>query len=133
MKVIHYIGINSAIRSAGILSAVLLFILSSFTIIPLVHHTDSTEAATGTAQESTLSLDITNATASVDLTVASTNGTFASGSVSNEASFSVTTNNYTGYTLSISASVRPVWVPRMATIATSAIQYDAYSSSCYLA
>ena len=104
MKVIHYIGINSAIRSAGILSVLLFSVLSGLTFLPLSFHTDTTEAAPGTATESTITLDVTNNTASVDLTVSSTNGTFATSTTNNEASFSVTTNNYTGYTLSISAA-----------------------------
>ncbi|MBO7657520.1 hypothetical protein J6S55_02685, partial [Candidatus Saccharibacteria bacterium] len=64
------------------------------------------EAAPGTATASTSSITMTSTTntASVNLLPTDSNGTFASSSASELASFDVATNNYTGYTLSISAS-----------------------------
>ena len=53
------------------------------------------------ATNSTLSLSIDNNTLSVDVMPTSTNGTFVK---SDNSTISVTTNNYSGYTLSIAAS-----------------------------
>ena len=103
MKVIHFIGINRKFRIAGFLSAFLLVTLCGLTFLPVSFQDEHAEAATGTAAESTISLDVANSVASVDLTVNSSNGTFATSASNDEASFSVVTNNYTGYTLSISA------------------------------
>ena len=102
MKVIHFIGINRKIRIAGFLSAFLLVVLSSLTILPISFRQDSVEAA-GSA-DSTLSIDITNSTATANLNISSPDGTFASSAESEKASFGVTTNNTSGYTLSITAS-----------------------------
>ena len=103
MKVIQHIKFYRSIRIAGFLSVFLFTMLSGLTILPLVYHADTSEAAPGTATESTITLDVTNNTASVDLNVNSANGTFAASASGDEASFSVITDNYTGYTLSISA------------------------------
>ena len=103
MKVIHFISINKNFRIAGFLSAFLLVTLCGLTFLPVSFQDEHAEAATGTAAESTITLDVANSVASVDLTVNSSNGTFATSASNDEASFSVVTNNYTGYTLSISA------------------------------
>jgi len=84
------------------MSGFLFCLLVLATFYPLESKNEhSTEAATGTAQSSSLTLDVTSSVASVDLTVDSSTGTFASSDTN--AAFSVTTNNFTGYTLSISA------------------------------
>ena len=78
-------------------------ILLSFTILhPLSSPTQPTEAATGSSQSSSLTLDLTSSSASVDLLVTDPEGSFAVSS--SNAEFSITTNNFTGYTLSIMSS-----------------------------
>ena len=84
------------------ISGFLFCLLVLATFYPLESKNEhSTEAATGSSQSSSLTLDVTSSVASVDLTVNSSTGTFASSDTN--AAFSVTTNNFTGYTLSISA------------------------------
>lgn len=83
MKVIHFIGINRNFRIAGFLSAFLLVTLCGLTFLPVSFQDEHAEAATGTAAESTITLDVANSVASVDLTVNSSNGTFAT-SASND-------------------------------------------------
>ncbi len=77
-------------------------IISFMTIFPITLEATLTEAATGTAKDSTLTMSVTNPSAEVNLTVASTDGTFASSS--SNVTFSVATDNYSGYTLSIQGS-----------------------------
>ena len=79
------------------------FVLLSFTILhPLSSPTQPTEAATGSSQSSSLTLDLASSSASVDLLVTDPEGSFAVSS--SNAEFSITTNNFTGYTLSIMSS-----------------------------
>ena len=79
------------------------FVLLSFTILhPLSSPTQPTEAATGSSQSSSLTLDLASSSASVDLLVTDPEGSFAVSS--SNAEFNVTTNNFTGYTLSIMSS-----------------------------
>ena len=79
------------------------FVLLSFTILhPLSSPTQPTEAATGSSQSSSLTLDLASSSASVDLLVTDPEGNFAVSS--SNAEFNVTTNNFTGYTLSIMSS-----------------------------
>ncbi|MBQ8156578.1 hypothetical protein IJ101_02210 [Candidatus Saccharibacteria bacterium] len=110
MKVIHFISINKKFRIAGFLSAFLLLALSGLTIFPLSICQKQTKAIVhgefGPEEgfDSSITLDITNSVASVDLTVTSSDGTFATSSAEDKAAFSITTDNYTGYTLSISAA-----------------------------
>ena len=102
MKVKHFIKFNRHIRVVGFLSVVLLMLLSAFVTMPLAPHTDYTEAATGTPTDSTLAINITKGIAAVSLTPTTSSGTFATSTSAEQASFGVTTNNYTGYALSIS-------------------------------
>ena len=84
-------------------SSILLVIFAILTLFPISAPSDSSQAAPGTPSESTLSLNVSRNTASVDLSVNSTSGTFAKSTAGTEASFNVSTNNYTGYTLTINA------------------------------
>ena len=67
---------------------------------------DSGAEAMGAAVPSTTTLTMTSGhtAASLDLTPKDSNGTFAASSSDEKAQFGVTTNNYTGYTLTISGS-----------------------------
>ena len=97
-----FIKRNRQIRIVAFISC-FAFILLSFTILhPLSSPTQPTEAATGSSQSSSLTLDLASSSASVDLLVTDPEGSFAVSS--SNAEFNVTTNNFTGYTLSIMSS-----------------------------
>lgn len=97
-----FIKRNRQIRIVAFISC-FAFVLLSFTILhPLSSPTQPTEAATGSSQSSSLTLDLASSSASVDLLVTDPEGSFAVSS--SNAEFNVTTNNFTGYTLSIMSS-----------------------------
>lgn len=100
----NYIKLLSNINRTGLFSAFTFILLALTCLFPISKGEQSTEAVTGTAQSSSLTLSVTGDTASVELDVNSTDGTFASSSAANSASFSVVTNNFSGYTLSITGS-----------------------------
>ncbi|MBQ6375698.1 hypothetical protein IJJ37_02105, partial [Candidatus Saccharibacteria bacterium] len=64
--------------------------------------TNTGDSSVGT--NCSLTFTSTRLTASADLTVSSTDGTFASSNSSNNAAFTLSTNNYTGYTLTLVGS-----------------------------
>ncbi len=82
-------------------TAVLLLLI----LFPVYIKEDSASAVTGTATASSTSLTLTtnHTSANVAITPNSANGTFAMSSTAGEAQFGVTTNNFTGYELSIVA------------------------------
>lgn len=100
----YYIKLLSNINRTGLFSAFAFLLLALTCLFPISKGEQSTEAVTGTAQSSSLTLFVTGDTASVELDVNSTDGTFASSSPDTSAAFSVTTNNFSGYTLSISGN-----------------------------
>ena len=101
---------NKRLRVIGSVSSVLFMMLLLATIVPVYYEPTNTEALTGTATESVLTFSSINPAASVNLTVNSPNGTFATSTdgtnntADQRASFSIATNNYTGYTVSISST-----------------------------
>ena len=100
----HYISGNRRIRIIGIVATFVLILLSVATIAPLTKKTEYTEAASGTASETSITIATTDYP-TLDIAVNNSNGTFMeTTNGSGQGSFSVTTTNYTGYTLSISAS-----------------------------
>lgn len=101
-KVIQYIKFYKRFYYAGLTSSFLLVLLALGTFFPLYKSEQNTEAATGSSQSSSLTLDLTSSSASVDLLVTDPEGSFAVSS--SNAEFSITTNNFTGYTLSIMSS-----------------------------
>ena len=101
----EYIKFNKYIRVSGIVSSFVLFILLSLSIHPIVLDS-SAEATAGTSLPSTttLTMALGSSSANLDIMPKDSNGTFSSSSTDETAKFGVTTNNYTGYTLTISAS-----------------------------
>lgn len=101
---IKKINKNTFSRLAVTLSSAGLFVILAALIAPLAPKTDKAEALTS-VQDSELSIT-TDGGASVVLRVNSADGTFASSDAAgnNSARFSVSTTNYTGYTLSLSPS-----------------------------
>lgn len=100
----HYIKYTHNVNKFGLLSAFLFTLLALTSLFPISKGEQNTEAVTGTAQSSSLTLNVASQTASVVLDVNSMAGTFATSSADDSAAFSVVTNNFSGYTLSISGS-----------------------------
>lgn len=86
------------------MSAFTFLLLALTCLFPISKGEQNTEAVTGTVQSSSLTLNVSNSAASVELDVNSNTGTFASSTTDNSAAFSVTTNNFSGYTLTISGN-----------------------------
>ena len=84
-------------RLIGVSAAAVLFVISALVLAPVCKTQDDTFAA---PTPSTTTLAMTTPSVSLSLALDDAAGTFA---VSDPASFSVTTNNYTGYALSIRA------------------------------
>ena len=122
LKVIHnpfklqnYIANQRRIRTVGLTSSFLFGLLLLSIMIPLYNVTGvedimaTTTPCTNTGDSSvgtncSLTFTSTRLTASADLTVSSTDGTFATSNSSNQASFNLSTNNYTGYILTLTGS-----------------------------
>ncbi|MBR0488126.1 InlB B-repeat-containing protein, partial [Candidatus Saccharibacteria bacterium] len=108
----NYIKNFRRIRILGSASLFSLGLLLLATFVPLynVTRTEDTEAAAGTTKDSSITFTATRSTASVDLTVTDENGTFASstdgtnGTTDTRAAFSISTTNFTGYTLTIASN-----------------------------
>lgn len=90
-----------AVRFVAASSAVCLVVLLLYAIAPPNYSSLETGATTGTANTSTLTFSSTNDTASATLAVGSVGGTFATSTEEQKARFLVSTDNYTGYTLTI--------------------------------
>ena len=100
----HYIKLLSNINRTGLFSAFAFLLLALTCLFPISKSEQNTEAVTGTVQSSSLTLNVSSSAASVELDVNSNTGTFASSTTDNSAAFSVTTNNFSGYTLTISGN-----------------------------
>ena len=87
---------RTAYVSAGLLSLLILLTLCPIYLVP-----ESTEAATKDANPATLTYNATSSAASVSLTVSDDAGVFASSGSNELASFDISTNNATGYTLNL--------------------------------
>ena len=72
-------------------------------VFPITKTSDDAEA-TVTPATTTLTMTSSSTTASVDVKPMSSNGTFATSAAADEVAFTVTTNNVTGYNLTIAGS-----------------------------
>ena len=101
-----YIKFFKTIRLFGISSSVALTIILALSIFPIPTKSSVVEAATGTATSSSTALAMVSGYSSADLSLSVTdsNGTFSSSSADELAKYNIATNNYTGYTLSITGS-----------------------------
>lgn len=100
---VGYIRRNSVFRRFTFASAIVLLLLMLDIICPVYYTVDKTEAAVGTATQSSLSFNFIDNknTASVSLNVSDKTGSFAASSSNELAEFGLTTNNATGYTLKL--------------------------------
>lgn len=100
-KLIKIRHLFRALVSTSSLLFVLLFVA---TIAPIHYDIEHTEAIAGTPTESTLSFTSTSSMAFVDLAVGSLSGTFATSGNNEKAEFSISTDNYSGYTVTLKSS-----------------------------
>ena len=91
------------IYRTGILASLILVFALGYFVCPVILKQDVAE---GAARESDtmLTIDTSQSSASLDFAVSSTDGTFASTDSTSAAKFTVSTNNYTGYTLTLSGT-----------------------------
>ena len=78
----------------------LLVILGILAVFPVVNHKEEAEATVVPAT-TTLSIVSSKDTAAVDITPTSSTGTFATSSAADQAEFTVTTDNLTGYSVTL--------------------------------
>ena len=97
----NYIRAGMRFRRVAYLSGALLFLLIVATFCPIYLVPEVTEAATKDANPATLTYNATSSTASVSLNVTDLAGNFATSGSNEKASFSLSTNNATGYTLNL--------------------------------
>lgn len=100
----RYIGNVRRFRILSYASMIALVILSIGIVMPFYIKPEDTEAATGTATESTMTFTSTRNAASVDLTVDSPDGTAVFNDSSHNVYFSIKTNNYSGYKVYLSTT-----------------------------
>ncbi len=91
------IRIDKKLHMSAVISASFLFVFGGLAVFPVANRPDDTQAA-NTISETTLAM--TTADIALEFDVNNPNGTF---SASDPTDFTVATNNYSGYTLSISA------------------------------
>ena len=103
-KLKNYINKFKLIRITGIATSVALLSLVFLSVFPIINHQEAAEAFDAYPDNVNLTMVVGKESASLDITPTDATGTFASSSTSEVASFDITTNNYTGYTLSISGS-----------------------------
>ena len=99
-----YIRIGMRFRRTAYVSGVLLFLLILATLCPVYLVPEVAEAATKDANPATLTYNATSSAASVSLNVTDLAGNFATSGSNELASFSLATNNATGYTLNLKTS-----------------------------
>ena len=112
----------SNIRFVETLALICLLLLVAATIFPIAHSTQYTKAASGAASETSLTLSSSNVSMSL---TPSANGAFSSSDASEQSTISVTTNNYTGYTLKLAGTGADDTSSRL----TNANDEDKYFSS----
>ena len=91
------IGLIRKVRISAVFAGMFLFVLSLLAVFPVASSVDDTLAAN---QQSETTLTLSTEDLDLDFGIGSIDGSFSQAS----ASVSVTTNNYTGYTLSINTS-----------------------------
>ena len=104
-RIKYNIGFIRRLRIFSYAAMILLAFLFMGIITPFYVKPKDIEAATGTATESTMTFTSTSSTASVDLFVGSANGTAVISDTSHQISFSIATNNYTGYKVYLNSDV----------------------------
>lgn len=90
-------------RIIGGVAGILLVALFALAAFPITKQTEKAEA-TATAATTTLTITSASTIASVNVTPVSSSGTFAASAVADEVAFTVTTDNVTGYNLTIAGS-----------------------------
>ena len=93
------------IRRLGISSSFILMIFAVLAAHPIAPDDSGAEAmGTPVASVTSITMDSTQDSAELDIVPKDTNGTFAASETAQRAKFGITTNNYTGYVLTIEGS-----------------------------
>ncbi|MBQ6149970.1 hypothetical protein IJI86_03325 [Candidatus Saccharibacteria bacterium] len=92
------------VRIIGITASTALVLLTLASVFPITKTADDAEGTAGVVEVPTLTMVTGQENASVDVTPTSATGTFATSATADEAKFTVQTDNYTGYTLTIKAN-----------------------------
>ena len=92
------------VRIIGITASTALVLLTLASVFPITKTADDAEGTAGVVEVPTLTMTTGQENASVDVTPTSATGTFATSATADEAKFTVQTDNYTGYTLTIKAN-----------------------------
>ena len=97
----NYIRFNRNIRLAGSLAVIMLMVIGVGVVAPYYIKSNNSEATAGQAIGSTLTFSAESLTASVSLSNLAKDGTFATSGTNEQAKFSIATDNFTGYTLTM--------------------------------
>ena len=119
----------SKIRALSFVSSIIVFTILSGTVVPFYLKEDTTEAASTSTHPSTITFTSTRDNAVVTINPTST-GVFAASSDANSIKFSISTDNYTGYSLSTRAG-RTTLIngSNSITSISSAVSQSSFSSS----
>ena len=97
-----YIRKNRYTRIVGYSACLLYFVLFSMLLLPVYVKPNVTEATSKSASPSSLTYTSNRSTATVNLdSISAVSGSFATSTSEQTASFSISTNNATGYTLTL--------------------------------
>ena len=99
----NYIRFNRNVRLVGSFAVIMLMFIVTGIIVPYYIETTKTEAAEDHFGDSLLTFTSESLSASVTLSNLAANGSFATSTGAQQAKFSISTTNYTGYTLAIQA------------------------------
>ena len=96
---------GKAMRNLGLLASFLLFVFAALRVNPIVIKTNVAEGTMGTAKASTSTITISSGeSADLNVSTVSSTGTFTAAADEDMATFTVATDNFTGYTLNITGS-----------------------------
>ena len=95
---------GKTLRRLGRVSSFALFLFIAFAIFPIAPNNDDEASAAANASSTTLSMTTGFSSASLDIVPTSLDGTFATSPNDKLAKFSVSTNNSTGYTLTLAGN-----------------------------
>ena len=127
----HLVIKGGTFRALAFSSSVAFLTLMALTVQPICFKSVATEAANSFVS-STLTFDSISSVASVNLNVSSPDGSFATSEEDQKASFSISTNNYTGYTLMIRSNSDSTDLTdgdnRLASI-SDAVSYDDFNGA----
>jgi len=98
-------GLNKFIRFSGTFAVAILLAITALAVCPIIIKTNVAEGTMGTAKASTSTITISSGeSADLNVSTVSSTGTFTAAADEDMATFTVATDNFTGYTLNITGS-----------------------------